>query len=47
MCADLERGVPVENASVVLLVLTLQFIRPLHRERLLLDVFDGLNENGA
>jgi tRNA (cmo5U34)-methyltransferase len=45
--ADLNQGCPVENASVVLMVLTLQFIRPLQRERLLLDVFRGMNENGA
>jgi tRNA (cmo5U34)-methyltransferase len=45
--ADLDRGCPVENASLVLLVLTLQFIRPLQRERLLLDAYNGMNENGA
>jgi tRNA (cmo5U34)-methyltransferase len=45
--ADLDRGCPVENASLVLLVLTLQFIRPLQRERLLLDFYNGMNENGA
>ena len=32
---DLNEGVKIENASVVLLVLTLQFVRPLHRERLI------------
>ena len=30
---DLNQGVEIENASVVLLVLTLQFVRPLYRER--------------
>ena len=45
--ADLNQGCAVENASVALLVLTLQFIRPLQRERLVADIFKGLNENGA
>src|SRR5262245_53066923 len=35
LCADLNQAAPIENASVVLMVLTLQFIRPLHRERLI------------
>ena len=33
LCADLNQKAPIQNASVVLMVLTLQFIRPLHRER--------------
>ena len=33
--------------SLVSLVLTLQFIRPLHREKLVRDIVDGLNENGC
>ena len=37
----------MENASVVLLVLTLQFVRPLHRERLMQRVFEGLNPGGC
>ena len=37
----------IENASVVLLVLTLQFVRPLHRETLLRSVFEGLNDQGC
>lgn len=44
---DLNEGVVIENASVVTLILTLQFIRPLRRDRLMLDVFTGLNENGC
>ena len=28
----------------MLLVLTLQFIRPLHRERLLADIYRGMND---
>ena len=32
-CADLNKGVKISNASVVVLCLTMQFIRPLHREK--------------
>lgn len=46
-CADLNDGIAVENASVVLMLLTLQFVRPLRREKLLRDVYAGLNGNGA
>ena len=46
-CADLNEGVRIENASVVLLVLTLQFIRPLYRERLIRSIHQGLTDKGA
>jgi tRNA (cmo5U34)-methyltransferase len=45
--ADLNDGAQIENASLVSLVLTLQFIRPLHREKLVRDIVAGLNENGC
>ncbi len=46
--ADLNnRGVVIENASVVVLCLTLQFIRPLYREKLIEDIYSQLNENGC
>ena len=44
---DLNQGVEIENASLVLLVLTLQFIRPLYRDKLIAQILEGLNENGA
>jgi tRNA (cmo5U34)-methyltransferase len=44
---DLHKGLYIENASVVILTLTLQFIRPLHRERLLQTIFEGLNHQGC
>jgi tRNA (cmo5U34)-methyltransferase len=44
---DLNAGVDVTNASVVMLVLTLQFIRPLHRERVVKSIYDGLADNGC
>jgi len=45
--SDLNQGCRVENASLVLLILTLQFVRPLQRERLLQDLHRGMNDNGA
>jgi len=36
-----------QNASVVILTLTLQFVRPLHRERILRTIADGLNPQGC
>ncbi|MFN4893267.1 MAG: carboxy-S-adenosyl-L-methionine synthase CmoA [Bacteroidota bacterium] len=46
-CADLGRGVEVSNASVVVLCLTLQFVRPIYREKLLHDIYQGLVPGGA
>ncbi|HEX4877827.1 MAG TPA: carboxy-S-adenosyl-L-methionine synthase CmoA [Chitinophagaceae bacterium] len=46
-CADLGQGVKIENASVVVLCLTLQFVRPIYRERLLTDIYNGLNHGGV
>jgi len=45
--ADLDRGADVTNASVVLLVLTLQFLRPLNRERLISSIYEGMKHNGC
>jgi len=45
--ADLNKGVQIDNPSVVMLVLTLQFIRPLHREPLVQSICRGLNDNGC
>ncbi|BBO16338.1 carboxy-S-adenosyl-L-methionine synthase CmoA [Candidatus Brocadia pituitae] len=47
ICADLNQGVSIENASVVIMILTLQFIRPLNREKLIGSILKGLNENGC
>ncbi len=46
-CRDLNEGADIEDASVVALVLTLQFIRPLHRARLIADIFRGLRPQGC
>lgn len=45
--ADLNRPVEVENASVSLLLLTLQFVRPLYRERFVRSIAQGTNERGC
>jgi len=45
--ADLNRGVEISNASVVVLCLTLQFVRPICREKLLKSIFDGLESGGV
>lgn len=45
--ADLNKDVQIENASVVVLCLTLQFVRPINRERLIRQIFEGLNKDGA
>lgn len=47
VCADLNNGVAVSNASVVVMNLTLQFIRPLNRDRLVAALATGLNPNGC
>ncbi len=44
---DLNRGLHLENASLVTMLLTLQFVRPLYRERVVRQIFDGMNDNGC
>jgi tRNA (cmo5U34)-methyltransferase len=46
-CVDLHDSFTIENASVVILTLTLQFVRPLHRERVMRTIADGMNPQGA
>jgi tRNA (cmo5U34)-methyltransferase len=47
MNADLHKGQIVENASVTLLLLTLQFVRPLYRDRMVADIVRGTNDRGC
>ena len=47
ICADLNRGIQVSNASVAIMNLTLQFIRPLYRHQLLKSIAGGMNEQGG
>ncbi len=46
-CSDINKGLMIENASVVTLLLTLQFVRPMHRERVMRQICRGLNDNGC
>ncbi len=46
-CGDLNEGVQIEDASLVMLILTLQFIRPLRRDRLITDIYRGLRPQGC
>lgn len=47
VCADVHEHLCIENASVVFMTLTLQFVRPLHRERVVRTIADGLRPQGA
>ena len=47
VCADLHQGPVIENASVVTLILTLQFVRPLYREKLVRRIAEGLLPGGC
>jgi tRNA (cmo5U34)-methyltransferase len=46
-CADLNKAIDLENASVVILNLTLQFIRPLYRDQLIAAIYRGMVPNGC
>ena len=45
--SDLNHGVSLANASVVIMNLTLQFIRPLNRERVIRSIASGMNDRGC
>lgn len=45
--ADLNGHVKIDNASVVVLCLTLQFVRPINREKLLKSIYNGMVPGGA
>jgi tRNA (cmo5U34)-methyltransferase len=47
ICMDLNKGIPVTNASVVIMTLVLQFIRPLYRKRVLESIARGINDRGC
>ncbi len=47
MTADLHQGLLLENASVITMLLTLQFVRPLNRQRIMKQLYNGLNEQGC
>jgi len=44
---DLNQDIQLTNPSVVIFCLTLQFLRPLNREKIIRKIYDSLPENGA
>jgi tRNA (cmo5U34)-methyltransferase len=44
---DIHEGLNFSNASVVTMLLTLQFLRPLYRDKVAKKIFEGLNKNGC
>lgn len=47
VCQNLDTGVAIVNASVVVMNLTLQFVRPLYRDQLIQGIAHGTNEGGC
>jgi tRNA (cmo5U34)-methyltransferase len=45
--ANMQERFKIENASVAVLCLTLQFIRPISREKVLKTIYDGLQPGGV
>ncbi len=45
--ADVHDVLAIENASVITMILVLQFVRPLHRERLVKKLWEGMNKDGC
>lgn len=45
--ADLNKRVTITNASLVIMNLTLQFVRPLHRQRLIQAIAKGMHKDGC
>lgn len=45
--ANAEDDMGMENASVIFMTYTLQFVRPLHREALLRQIYNALKPNGV
>jgi tRNA (cmo5U34)-methyltransferase len=44
---DLNQGITIPNASVVVMILTLQFVRPLYRNVLVKSIYRGMNRDGC
>jgi len=47
VAGDLNKGIEVSNASVAILNLTLQFVRPLYRNRVMRAIANGINTDGC
>ncbi len=46
-CADLNNGVQIANASMVIMNPTLQFVRPLCRQKLITNIANGMRQDGC
>ena len=46
-CADLNNGVRITDASMVIMNLTLQFVRPLYRQKLIATIAKGMRQEGC
>jgi tRNA (cmo5U34)-methyltransferase len=44
---DLDEGIEIRDASVIFLVLTLMFVRPLNREKLMRQIHSGMRDNAC
>ena len=44
---DITRELEVKNASVIIMNYTLQFVRPLYRELVVRQLFEGMNKDGC
>jgi tRNA (cmo5U34)-methyltransferase len=44
---DLHEPFTIENASVTIMLFTLQFVRPLHRDRVIRTIAEGTRKQGA
>jgi tRNA (cmo5U34)-methyltransferase len=47
VAADIHQGIVIEDASVVTMLLTLQFVRPLYRDRVMQRIYNGLSDQGC
>ena len=46
-CKDIDKNLDFENASVIVSCLTIQFVRPVHREAVLRKIYEGLVPGGV
>jgi len=47
LCLDLNQPISIKKASVVVLNLTLQFVRPLYRDNVIRCIYEGLVDKGC
>lgn len=47
LATDFTKNLPIENASVVNMILVLQFIRPINRLSIIKKIYNGLVKNGV